>query len=69
MASYVANAPRCNVGPRTANSAAAKNAARRPNSRSVVSHSRVVAASMKTSERPRAAAKPPTLSASAAIGG
>ena len=27
---YVANAPRCRVGPSTANSAAAKNAARRP---------------------------------------
>ena len=39
----MANAPRCSVGPRTANSAAAKKAARRPYSRLVAPHSSAVA--------------------------
>ncbi len=61
--------PRCSTGPDTANSAAAKNAARRPNSRPAVPHSSAVAPSMNTSDSTRAPASPPTLSASAPSGG
>ena len=68
-ASKVANAPRCRAGPLIANRAAAKNAARRPNSRPAVAHSSVVAPSMKNMDRIRAPARPPTLSASAPSGG
>ena len=69
MASYVANEPRCSVGPQTANSAAEKKAARRPYSRPAAPHSSAVAPSMKTRDKIRAAVRPPTLSASAPIGG
>ena len=41
----------------------------RPNSRAVVAHSATVAPSMKARDRIRAAVRPPTLSASAPIGG
>ncbi len=68
-ASYVANDPRCNVGPSTANNAAEKNAARRPNNRPAVPHTSAVAPSMNTSDSTRAPASPPTLSASAPNGG
>ena len=56
---YVANAPRCRVGPSTANNAAAKNAARRPYRRRAALHSSLVAPSMKTRDRTRAPASPP----------
>ena len=69
MASKVANAPKCSVGPKAANNAAAKKAARRPNSRPAVAHNAAVAPSMKASDRIRAPASPPTLSASAPTGG
>src|SRR5262249_61179750 len=52
-----------------ANSAAAKNAARRPYSRPAAAHSSAVAPSMNTSDSTRAPANPPTLSASAPRGG
>ena len=54
----MANAPRCSVGPSTANNAAAKNAARRPNSRPAVPHSNAVAPSMNTSDRTRRPGQP-----------
>ena len=65
----MAKAPRCNVGPSAANSAAAKNAARRPNSRLAVDHSVTVAPSMKMRDKIRAPVRPPTLLASAPMGG
>ena len=55
--------------PSRANSALAKNEARRPNSRPVVLHSKMVAPSMNASDRTRAPASPPMLSATAPIGG
>ena len=69
IASAVANAPRCNVVPSTANSAAAKNEARRPNSRAAAPQSRTVAPSMNARDRTRAPARPPMLSAAAPTGG
>ena len=59
MASYVASAPRNCVGPSTANSAAAKNAARWPNSLDVTFHNRAVAPIMKMRLRKRAPMRPP----------
>ena len=69
IASKVAKAPRNCVPARVANNAAASSAARCPYSRTVVAHSRLVTPSMKHSDRMRAAARPPRLSARAPRGG
>jgi len=69
IASKVASAPSCSVGPSSAHSPAAKKADLLPNSVLVVHQSIVVAPSIIIREKIRAAARPPRLSASAPSGG
>src|SRR6266568_3466156 len=57
-ASPVASAPSSSTGPTTANSAAPKNAARRPNSRAAVDHNSTVTPSINATDTSRAPARP-----------